>query len=328
MPEAQPEIAFPKTDLPAVEGVDKEKVEQFSSKMHKDMTNNLKQMEDGLAEEGGRVATCTTIDEACALLQKEIDSDCEVFSGPAFWGMEAMDIWVGVQCQAFAYHADVRSDKGVITGFDTTRAAARMRKYYLHQVHSKFRFHSKFRISVARIDEVHARIVSEGWFRLLDPVDKKGRLTVLMTMSKVDFDKVTEERHRMVVEYFFLFFHGLMFDEAAQKNGMCYVNDYTGLEFSTIVKMGGKTDERTKKAMHTLMLGALPIKMKSTFLVNLPWWIDVPFKIVLVFMSAKLKERVRFVSKRWRKVYTEVQDQSFWPSTSGGGGPPIEQFPS
>ena len=47
---------------------------------------------------------------------------------------------------------------------------------------------------------------------------ERCRLTVLMTMSKVDFDKVSEERHRMVVEYFFLFFHGLMCAPPSQHN--------------------------------------------------------------------------------------------------------------
>jgi len=39
-----------------------------------------------------------------------------------------------------------------------------------------------------------------------------------MTRSKVDFDKVSEERHRMVVEYFFLFFHGLMYAPPRLRN--------------------------------------------------------------------------------------------------------------
>ncbi|KAJ1486692.1 hypothetical protein T484DRAFT_2298193 [Baffinella frigidus] len=76
-----------------------------------------------------------------------------------------------------------------------------------------------------------------------------------------------------------------------------------------------------------LFIGSLPIKTKAFYLVNLPWWLEIPMKLVMVFIGKKLRDRMRFVSKRWRKVYREVADQEFWPSTMGGGGKPIEEWP-
>mmetsp|Transcript_36308 Transcript_36308/g.56732 ORF Transcript_36308/g.56732 Transcript_36308/m.56732 type:complete len:151 (-) Transcript_36308:1275-1727(-) len=142
----------------------------------------------------------------------------------------------------------------------------------------------------------------KGIVTVMEQPDKEGRVILMSQIKRINFAELTYEKWKSWIRYFLIVFHCLIFDEDGRKEGVVFVNDYDGLPFFQLLSLQGKVDKDVQSSVQSLMMGAMPLKMKGFYLVNAPWWIEVPAKIILPFLSKKLRERVFFVSKRWRKV--------------------------
>jgi len=303
---------------------EKAKLKVLDADMSKQLNSKMDMLNSAAEDEGGKQVTHAKLDDAVTALEAVMDQDAALFSGPAVWALGALGKTRRELVVAFCNHADVRDADGTLQGYDCDKATRRLKKYAAGMHKNGFILDG---ITLERIQIMHESCKSRGWFRYLDVPDKQDRAIMLMSFTNTPLENFNKEFYQQMASYFFVLFHGLLFDPVCQEHGIIYVNDYTGLDFSIMFKMKDGVDAKTKDAMQELFIGSLPIKTKAFYLVNLPWWLEIPMKLVMVFIGKKLRDRMRFVSKRWRKVYREVADQEFWPSTMGGGGKPIEEWP-
>merc|ERR1712008_456804 len=77
--------------------------------------------------------------------------------------------------------------------------------------------------------------------------------------------------------------HFVMYNENAQNNGMVFIESMTLVP----MKLGVKLDRLT--------IGILPIKMKSLYILQSPKWMEMFTKVMGLFMSKKMKERMHMV---------------------------------
>ena len=129
-------------------------------------------------------------------------------------------------------------------------------------------------------------------------VDKEGRLVWWMDMGNVDVvqmknDFSPEDHMRAFVWYI----HGVMFNTSAQENGLVFVqnvNKIGMIDCFTLMpaKLSTKLDRLT--------IGVMPIKMQCAYMFESPTWIRIFMKIIGVFMSKKMKERL--VEIDWTEV--------------------------
>lgn len=289
-----------------------------------EMDKKLGMLDEAVNDEGGNHVTHESLEDAERVLEAVMAEEAELFSGAAVWVLGALGKTRRELAAAFCHHAEVRDKDGVVLGFDTDKATKRLRKY-AHAMHKNaFVLES---MTLERIEWMHESIRSKGWFRYLDQTDKEGRAILMMSFNDAPFDSIDREFYTRMSAYFFLLFHGLMFEPVCNEKGLVYVNDYTGLDISIMFKVREFIDPKTKDAMQELMIGTMPIKTKAMYLCNLPWWMQIPFRFAMLFLGAKLRSRIRLTSERKRKVYREVAEQGFWPSNVGGGGPPIHEWP-
>ena len=95
--------------------------------------------------------------------------------------------------------------------------------------------------------------------------------------------------------------HAIMYNENAQTNGLIWVYNCAKMgmiDMFTLMpaKLGTKLDKLT--------IGVLPIKMKCMYMFESPTWVNIFMKIISVFMSKKMKERMVFL-KGWSESETD-----------------------
>lgn len=129
--------------------------------------------------------------------------------------------------------------------------------------------------------------------------DKEGHVLWWCDMSRVRPKEIhkkftPEDSLRAFVWYC----HAIMYDENAQKNGMKFVYnvDKMGL-MASFTLMPAKLSTKLDR----LTIGVLPVKMKGMYMLDAPTWMTVFMKVIGVFMSKKMRDRIVFV-KDWGKV--------------------------
>ena len=118
-------------------------------------------------------------------------------------------------------------------------------------------------------------------------------------MSKIDVEKnkkelTPEESLRAFVWYA----HAIMYDKNAQENGILFIQNLNKLGMvACFTMMPAKLSTKLDK----LTIGVLPVKMKGGYMLETPTWVVVFMKIVGIFMSKKMKERV-VIWKDWSQL--------------------------
>lgn len=130
-------------------------------------------------------------------------------------------------------------------------------------------------------------------------VNSDGQLVWWCDMGRVDkrkikSDYVPEDHLRAFVWYA----HAIMYNQHARDNGMIFVYNCARMgmiDTFTLMpaKLGAKLDKLT--------IGVLPVKMRAMYMFEVPTWISVFMKIIGVFMSKKMKERLVFL-KDWSET--------------------------
>ncbi|KAL7543435.1 hypothetical protein ACHAXR_012711, partial [Thalassiosira sp. AJA248-18] len=127
-------------------------------------------------------------------------------------------------------------------------------------------------------------------------IDSEGRLVWWNDVGKIDIKKVkadfTPEDH---LRAFVWYSHAIMYDESAQKNGMVFVQNLSKLGMIDCFTM---MPAKLSTKLDRLTIGVLPIKMRCVYMFESPTWVNIFMKIIGVFMSKKMKERMIFL-KNW-----------------------------
>ena len=92
------------------------------------------------------------------------------------------------------------------------------------------------------------------------------------------------------------FTHAVMYDPKAQLNGMVMCETLGRIGFysaMTLVpmKLGAKLDKLT--------MGVLPVKMKLILCLDSPRWMSVMMKVFGMFMSKKMRSRIKIKKQEW-----------------------------
>lgn len=141
----------------------------------------------------------------------------------------------------------------------------------------------------------NVKVAVDAW-KFNTSVDGEGRLVWWCDMGRIDVPQLkkdfTPEDH---MRAFVWYIHAVMYDQSAQTKGLVFVynvNKMGMMETFTLMpaKLGAKLDKLT--------IGVLPIKMQCMYMFETPTWVSVFMKIIGVFMSKKMKERMVFV-KDW-----------------------------
>ena len=120
----------------------------------------------------------------------------------------------------------------------------------------------------------------------------------------IDFAQIDENAIKSSVtptdslRAFVWYAHYVMYDKNAQEKGLIFIESVAKVGFirsMTLIpmKVGAKLDRLT--------IGVLPIKMNALYMLETPKWIDIFMKIINLFMSKKMKERM-IILKDWNKV--------------------------
>jgi len=126
-------------------------------------------------------------------------------------------------------------------------------------------------------------------------IDKDGNFVWWLDFKQIDRDGIKNKVPlKDSFRYMVWFAHFVMFNENAQENGMIFIEAvaYVGfIESMTLVPMslGVKLDRLT--------IGILPIKMKALYVLQSPTWMDMMSKVMGMFMSKKMKERIHVLKE-------------------------------
>lgn len=127
-------------------------------------------------------------------------------------------------------------------------------------------------------------------------VDKEGRLVWWMDLEQMDLARIKKdfapEDH---LRAFVWYGHALMYNESAQKNGMVIVENCAKMGMKDCFTM---MPMKLATKLDRLTMGVLPVKMQYCYIFESPTWMNVFMKILGVFMSKKMKERMVFL-KSW-----------------------------
>ena len=137
--------------------------------------------------------------------------------------------------------------------------------------------------------------VLEAW-AFNSSYNEEGQFIWWCDMARADIEKIKKEfTPEQNLRAFVWYTHAVMFDENAQKNGICFVYNVNKLgmvESFTLMpaKLSTKIDRLT--------IGVLPVRMKGMYMWEIPAWVNIFFALIGVFMSKKMKKRI-ILSKNW-----------------------------
>jgi hypothetical protein len=137
-------------------------------------------------------------------------------------------------------------------------------------------------------DSIHE--ASKAW-GMNASIDKNGIFAWWIEFGKFDKDTIkntipVKDSFRYCVWYS----HFVMYNEEAQENGLVFVQDVSHcgfIEMMTLVPM------KLSTKMDRLSIGVLPIKMNACYVLNAAKWMDLLMSFMGMFMSKKLKERIK-----------------------------------
>lgn len=136
-------------------------------------------------------------------------------------------------------------------------------------------------------------------FKMKVSYDKNGNFVWWFDLSVLDKEKIKNEIPiTSSLRAFVWYAHFIMYDSAAQKKGMVLVENcaYMGFwEMMTLMpmKLGAKLDRLT--------IGVMPVKLLNLYVLETPGWMKNFMKVLGMFMSKKLKKRIKSL-KKWDEV--------------------------
>lgn len=121
-------------------------------------------------------------------------------------------------------------------------------------------------------------------------------------MGRMDIPQIKKEfKPEDHLRAFVWYSHAMMYNESAQKNGMVFIQNLAKLGMLDSFTM---MPTKLSTKLDRLTIGVLPLKMQCMYMFESPTWVNVFMKIIGVFMSKKMKERIVFL-KSWDETDTD-----------------------
>mmetsp|Transcript_36878 Transcript_36878/g.73549 ORF Transcript_36878/g.73549 Transcript_36878/m.73549 type:complete len:171 (-) Transcript_36878:225-737(-) len=156
--------------------------------------------------------------------------------------------------------------------------------------------------------------------------DSSSRLVWWVDIANLDRSRIKSITVEDTFRAFVWLAHVIMYDTNAQANGLCFCETLgTKLGFFAMmtlvpVSLGVKLDRLT--------IGVLPVKMKLLLLLEAPTWISMLMKAFSMFMSKKMKGRVKVAKAEWHLVEENFgADKANVPKGFGQCGGTLAQDP-
>ena len=136
-------------------------------------------------------------------------------------------------------------------------------------------------------------------FKMRVSTDKEGNFVWWFDLKAIDKKLLKEGlKPEESLRAFVWYAHYILYDKAAQDNGMIIVENCAKMGFFEIInlmpmKLGAKLDRLT--------IGVLPIKCKKIYILEEPGWMKMLMKVLGMFLSKKMKSRIVSL-KEWDKV--------------------------
>jgi len=147
-------------------------------------------------------------------------------------------------------------------------------------------------------DSIHE--ANKAW-GMKSSIDKNGNYVWWLDFKQLDKEAIRNTISlKDSLRYMVWYAHFIMYNENAQNNGIVFIEALAHVGFiesMTLVpmKLGVKLDRLT--------IGILPIKMKSLYILQSPRWVEMFSKVLGLFMSKKMKERMLML-----KDFSEIED--------------------
>jgi len=270
-------------------------------KKHSDGTNFIKEYKDIFSKEkstGSDLKTDKFTDEAAVLdvlkalieekktsiTKEDVRKKWDFHSSPhAHFGKTLDDTYM-----AFLSWARVKEDKSKV---NVSKAFRRLESYadWMHD---------------AAADLTNPPLTTESVKKAVDAwafntsIDSEGRLVWWCDMGKFNYsqfkDDFTPEDH---LRAFVWYLHAVLYNESARENGMIFVQNVNKIGLVQCLTL---MPPKLSTKLDRLTIGVLPIKMQCIYMFETPTWINIFMKIVGVFMSKKMKERM--VTLKWDEI--------------------------
>ena len=155
-------------------------------------------------------------------------------------------------------------------------------------------------------------LLSSGYLFVLPERDAKGRRVVFSRAAAMDADKFTACD---IMRAHILTYETLLADEDNQINGLAYVFDELGVNWSHI---GIWSPSEISKAF-SCCERALPLRHQEIHFVHLPWTMSLVFQFAKSLLSQKLRERFQ-THATFDKLKSSGFPSEILPSEYVGGG--------
>jgi hypothetical protein len=134
-----------------------------------------------------------------------------------------------------------------------------------------------------------------------------------------DSDRYKDNMRLMLFDSMCIF-EWLMLDEQTQICGFSLVEDLSQYGISMIWRLKNNPQLiELEKAKTEMMQDSLPLRWGNMFILDIPWYFNIIWRLVRPFMKKKLTDRLVFMSmKHIDKVYEADYDRSFLPPHFGG----------
>lgn len=75
-------------------------------------------------------------------------------------------------------------------------------------------------------------------------------------------------------------------------------------------------------------IGACSIKIKKLFIMRQPWWVSGAWKIISIFLSSKMRKRMKLYGGNWKKLFDRLGSPAALPAFIGHGatGPNLDRL--
>ncbi|OQV13234.1 Tyrosine-protein phosphatase non-receptor type 9 [Hypsibius exemplaris] len=204
-------------------------------------------------------------------------------------------------------HPDAPTDEAVIK-LDTALRFLMARKFHvqrafeLYQQHQIVRQKQDLRNIDPSAEPVKAELES-GKFTVLSSRGFNGAAIALIT-GRLHFAK----HHSATMKAILFQLDAALNDQNTQRQGLMLLYDMTGMGWIN-------SDRALARDLLAILKGAFPARLKKILVVNPPSWLDIPFKFLKPFLSAKMVDRLFVISSTHLREHIPVESI---PESLGG----------
>eukprot|EP00055_Hartaetosiga_balthica_P018319 m.132580 g.132580 ORF g.132580 m.132580 type:complete len:332 (+) comp9487_c0_seq9:705-1700(+) len=157
-------------------------------------------------------------------------------------------------------------------------------------------------------DELFAELLKEGVVIAMGNKDKTGRYMLTVRLGRINPERTTP-RHAIVAIYFAIELLLVQYPES-QSRGIVLCHDMSGATLSQF-------DTRTPKILMEAMSKALPVRFGGAYIMNAPWFMRMVFPVIRMFMSSKMRSRLKMLGSGFGKLRQYVDEDNIIEDMGG-----------